>query len=298
MCVKEFYGYNCGHCSVPVLRQCPLSASDRHYPVCKFPAERPIFTNEFCHPCSRVVWNDKVLKEEGEHRAAHLRGECGCEIIFDGEDREKQCRTRGDKGKGKVRNKGNGIGEQYGSTNGVVDHGKFGQGTAEGEPGGDLWGGRDNEETWGLEDNMQMVKVEDASARGSWDPAAQMAAYEYVGYYVENGQGQGTDPEQSYAVALGGGGQGQLPMGEIGGGMRWCPNQQQQFYHAQQPQPIPYFDNGVKGTPQGSRAAFVRATSLPYGRFDCPGPVGHVEFRAVLSQPLVVSSDMIRSQST
>lgn len=61
-----------------------------------------MFINEPCHPCSRVVWNAKVLKEEDEHRGHHRRGECKCEVIFDQEERERRLRPRPNKGKGKA----------------------------------------------------------------------------------------------------------------------------------------------------------------------------------------------------
>ncbi|TVY32663.1 hypothetical protein LSUB1_G006916 [Lachnellula subtilissima] len=101
MCVKEFLGYNCGHCSIPVLRPCPISQSNPTFPVCQYPAERPIFTNDFCHPCSRIIWNIKVLREEETHKERHMAGECLCEVIFEGEDREKRLRPRSGKGKDK-----------------------------------------------------------------------------------------------------------------------------------------------------------------------------------------------------
>ncbi|KAH7364533.1 hypothetical protein BKA65DRAFT_572955 [Rhexocercosporidium sp. MPI-PUGE-AT-0058] len=102
MCVKEFLGYNCGHCAIPYLRQCPISASNPTFPPCKYPAERPIFTNENCHPCSRVLWNAKVLADEEKHRKQHAAGDCDCPVIFDAADRERRLRHRS----GKAKNKG------------------------------------------------------------------------------------------------------------------------------------------------------------------------------------------------
>ncbi len=101
MCVKEFLGYNCGHYSTPYLRQCPITSSNPTFPACKFPAERPIFTNENCHPCARVLWNIKVLAEEEAHHERHRRGDCDCSTIFDSEERERRLRPRSGKGKGK-----------------------------------------------------------------------------------------------------------------------------------------------------------------------------------------------------
>ncbi|KAG0650685.1 hypothetical protein D0Z07_2402 [Hyphodiscus hymeniophilus] len=299
MCVKEFYGYNCGHCSVPVLRQCPLSTSNPHYPVCKFPAERPIFTDDFCHPCSRVVWNMKVLKDEEEHRARHLRGECTCEVIFDGEDREKRLHTRGGKDKGKGKGKEQSRREQLQGFP-VIGQGMYKQGMAMGEPGGYGSGGgggkpgHDTQEYESMEHDMQMVKLDDDLA--CWEPAAQMAAYEYAGYYIEDGQSQGTYPEPSYTVALGSDQGGQLSMGEVGSGMRWYP-QHQQYYHTPQiPRAAVY--NAVEDAPKGPRAATLRVASLPIGRYDNAAHPDHVEALVVPTQPLVVSSDMMRSEST
>lgn len=296
MCVKEFYGYNCGHCSVPILRQCPLSSSNPHYPVCKFPAERPIFTNEFCHPCSRVVWNAKVLKEEEEHRARHLRGECLCEVIFEGEDRQKRLCTRGGKGKGKGTGREIDQSEQQGDM-GVVDHGAFELRTGEGEPGG--CDGRDDVgEQDGMENNMALVKVEEDVDREGWETETQMAAYEYAGYYVDSGHNQVIDPEQSYAIAHGG-------YGQEGAGMKWYQHEQQYHQFSALSPPATSIDV-LENAPRGPRASFRRASSLPTGNYgnpvyDHPGPVHQVapvEAPVVLTQPVVVSSDMMRSEST
>ncbi|CAL3963966.1 unnamed protein product [Diplocarpon coronariae] len=102
MCVKEFLGYNCGHCSVPHLRRCPLTLLNASFPDCEYAAERPLFINENCHACTRILWNDRVLKEEESHRARHHAGECGCPVIFDGGNRDShRLRPRSSKGKGK-----------------------------------------------------------------------------------------------------------------------------------------------------------------------------------------------------
>ncbi|KAH8676643.1 hypothetical protein BGZ60DRAFT_261563 [Tricladium varicosporioides] len=107
MCIKQYLGYICGHCSIPELIRCPLTAQNSVYPPCHIPAERPIQTNENCHPCLRVLWNQKVLAEEEEHRQAHLRNECLCEVVFDGEDkvyRVQLAKERHANNKGKSRN--------------------------------------------------------------------------------------------------------------------------------------------------------------------------------------------------
>lgn len=338
MCVKEFLGYNCGHCSVPVLRQCPLSASNSVFPLCKWPAERPIFTNEFCHPCSRVVWNAKVLKDEEEHRARHLAGECQCEVIFEGEDREKRLRSRprkgGNKGKGKdvvhKEHEGYNIGE--GDTGrhglGIEDAGEYAGHMVEGDPGG--YGGHalaavepggyrgDRfviEERFGLgnavttieehtsyTDNMVMTveqhtdldnvmdnritNIEEPSSCQEWEPQAQNTSYEYCGYYIGTGQNQGshcTNPSQSYVMTLDSYQQGQLPMGQVGAGMKWYPQDAYAQLRAAE-----HYDNVTREV-----SIVPRATSEPIGKYDRPGLTA--ECPPVLSQPTVVSSDMMSS---
>ena len=277
MCVKEFLGYNCGHCSVPVLRQCPLSASNPIFPVCKWPAERPIFTNEYCHACSRVVWNIKVLKDEEDHRERHLRGECMCEVIFEGEDREERIQPHGGKeklkGKGKndiqKESEGEGDGKDgvYEMEEGSAasfeghqvesDQGSYGGHALAVEASAAFGGGRrDIEDHFGVQ-NAVMKK--EARPRQEWELQAQAAAYEYIGYYVGAGQNQGsqsTDPGQSYAMPLGAFDlQGQLPMGQSGAGMKWYPPEN---YSALTPA-IAY-EHLVEGPPRG-----VQATPQPVG---------------------------------
>lgn len=93
MCVKEFIGFNCGHCALPTLRACPIASQSPHFPYCRFPAERPITVPENCPSCARVVWNQRTLANEESHREMHYRlgwEECvfegergGCETRFD-----------------------------------------------------------------------------------------------------------------------------------------------------------------------------------------------------------------------
>ncbi|KAH8602553.1 hypothetical protein B0O99DRAFT_696946 [Bisporella sp. PMI_857] len=221
MCVKEFYGYQCGHCSVPILRQCPLSASNPMYPVCEYPAERPIFVAEFCHPCSRVVWNAKVLAEEEKHRQRHFRGECDCEITFAGEDPERRGRARA-----RGRDKGKEV------TNGevVLYEGGYDDGST-----GDH--GFESEEAQG----PLVVPSEPKDYGGEKLARNGSDAYTYYGIYMEEGS-EGSaglvgpmvpigpvemaDPNQSYTAAVGGygtsGGQ-QLMMGQFGAGMKFYP---------------------------------------------------------------------------
>ncbi|KAI9736899.1 MAG: hypothetical protein M1818_005950 [Claussenomyces sp. TS43310] len=104
MCVKEFIGFSCGHCTIPTLRQCPLTSQHESFPVCKFPAERVTQVDEMCHPCFRVVWKDNVLEEERRHRTLHEQELCMCEVMFTEEERQRRIIPRGAKGKGKAQN--------------------------------------------------------------------------------------------------------------------------------------------------------------------------------------------------
>lgn len=82
MCVKEFDGYICGHCSIPVIRKCPTAEANPQFPPCSIPAERPNHLYQFCHPCSRVKWNIDVLLAENDHKKLHREGRCSCETVF------------------------------------------------------------------------------------------------------------------------------------------------------------------------------------------------------------------------
>ena len=175
MCVKEFLGYNCGHCSIPYLRKCPVTASNHRFPVCKFPAERPIYANDYCHACTRVLWNAKVLKDEEEHRLRHKRGECNCEVIFDAEERGRRVRPRSGKGKGKETD-----------VQVLQDGDDTIQGNAS-NAGGEQSVRHDPEEDHGgvqHEDTFDIEPRNSDNTRRTWIPEARMAAYEYVGYYV------------------------------------------------------------------------------------------------------------------
>ncbi|KAL3419006.1 hypothetical protein PVAG01_09227 [Phlyctema vagabunda] len=82
MCVKEYIGFVCGHCSLPVLHKCPITSQVSTYPACSMPAERPVMTNDYCPACARVVWNWDVLQREEEHRIMHECNSCNCSIKF------------------------------------------------------------------------------------------------------------------------------------------------------------------------------------------------------------------------
>ncbi|KAF8863440.1 hypothetical protein BDZ45DRAFT_764681 [Acephala macrosclerotiorum] len=228
MCVKEFLGYNCGHCSIPYLRQCPITESNPIYPPCKIPAERPIFTNENCHACARVLWNQKVLKEEAVHRQLHQDGLCECEVIFDAEERERRMRPRGSKTKGKGRE----------LVQAEHIHGYDREVSSAGEGGGGGLHARHVSEdprtnpynTMGGGEPSQHQQQQ----RSTWASDTKLAAYEYVGYYVGNNKRQGSalaHVEKGYGFPDGGYvheeqlWEGQLRMGQPGSGMKWYPEQ-------------------------------------------------------------------------
>ncbi|KAE9381797.1 hypothetical protein N431DRAFT_393384 [Stipitochalara longipes BDJ] len=236
MCVKEFLGYMCGHCSMPYLRACPVTASNPTFPNCKFPAERPIFTNENCHACERVLWNTEVLRKEEEHRQMHKRQECHCEVMFDAEERERRQRTRGSKGKGKelsrIKYGGAGIADVAGVAGAAGTQGVDGGHEVAGGPGvaGVAGQGRGNDHT-DMGTSHSMDEARPTNVRGTWAPDAQMAAYQYVGYHTsgsESGQGpvqQGQGGSELPAgVTTGmvpiaqGGGVGRMDMDFVAGG--------------------------------------------------------------------------------
>jgi hypothetical protein len=316
MCIKEFLGYNCGHCSVPVLRQCPLAGSNTNFPVCKFPAERPVFSNEFCHPCSRVVWNANVLKAEEEHRGQHMRGECGCEVVFKGDARDNAVVPCLSKGKGKGKEKGKGVHNENifgpGLGQGVIVSGAAGAGHGGSVCGGGLGqgvvasgavgvGGGDGFQH-GIEEftGTEIVLADESLIRQQWDHEAQLAAYNYVGYRHGFNEVPIADPGQSFATPSGGydTSTGQLMAGQFGAGMKWYPHEIPSFQAAgntgsasslgttfiAQPylQPQGTFQMGTQGYRDGVEESFAR-----YG----------VETDLV-AQPPVVKSEMARPEST
>lgn len=82
MCFQEFIGYSCGHCSMSVLRPCPLTTSEHKNPVCDLQSSRPFIVDMMCPVCSRVMHSRAVLIQEWEHHFLHERGACGCDVIF------------------------------------------------------------------------------------------------------------------------------------------------------------------------------------------------------------------------
>ncbi len=82
MCFQEFIGYTCGHCSLAVLRPCPLTTAGTVHPVCQQLASKPFLTDEMCPACQRILHTRATLIEEYEHRFMHERGVCGCPVNF------------------------------------------------------------------------------------------------------------------------------------------------------------------------------------------------------------------------
>ncbi|KAK0118832.1 hypothetical protein ONS95_007711 [Cadophora gregata] len=234
MCVKEFLGYNCGHCAIPYLRQCPVSASNPTFPPCKYPAERPIFTNENCHPCSRVLWNAKVLAEEEAHRKRHQLGECDCSVIFDAADRERRLRPRSTRGKGNANERAQGEPVEAGRIEGK----RF----RDGERGSSNFGydaHRNNDGPAG----PRPYEYGGGGARESqqeWAPQQSKSGitYEYAGYHFE-GPGPVRSDMEHLARGLGIPQGGYVPpqylhsntlmMDQPGAGMKWYPEKQGQL---------------------------------------------------------------------
>jgi hypothetical protein len=242
MCVKEFFGYNCGHCSIPRIKKCPLALSNPIFPICRYPAERPIFTGDYCHPCFRVVWNFKVLQEEEEHRGRHLSGECLCEIIFDTEERETRLRER--------------------LTN------EIGEGTS-----------RDQDQH-SVQHDIAEGATPQVSTSGEDEPQGHLYQNDCVGRYLEHGDVQITNRNQSYAITLGAHEfQEQLMIGEGASGMRWYP------YATSSAQP----SRPRHKTNRTQKAASVTTALTPN-----PGPSELTAGDAEPQQPMVVSSDMGR----
>jgi hypothetical protein len=312
MCVKEFLGYMCGHCSMPYLRLCPVTASNPTFPVCKFPAERPIFTKENCHSCNRVLWNMEVLRKEEEHRQLHKQGECHCEVIFDTEERERRLRPRGGKGKGKAKEVAR------------IDYAS----RAGGEEGADK--GRAIEDTAGT--RQDVVEARPSCPRRDWAPEAQKAAYQYVGYHISGGYGPmnlaqqeqgggipvgpGNTPTDSVPFAGGVGRmdldqvaaghgfpvggfiqreylwEGQMEIGQPGAGMKWYPQQ----HEANMPTLLNLYPPASTRVFDKMPREWQRAKSEPPEKTSyTASPIATFKEPATIiepPQPAIVSSDM------
>jgi hypothetical protein len=141
-----------------------------------------------------VVWNINVLKNEEEHRGRHLRRECMCEVRFEGEDGEKVMRE--------------------GHTNARVE------GTSQAQ----------NSVQHTVQENSaaHVQIIGDASqvpVLQQWQNYGPVPNSIYLGFQPPQEDIQTTDPNQSYAIAVGANNpQSQLMMGEFGSGMKWYPN--------------------------------------------------------------------------
>jgi hypothetical protein len=199
---------------MPHLRACPVTASNPTFPACKFPAERPIYTNENCHSCERVLWNIEVLRKEEEHRQMHKHRTCHCEVIFDAEERERRLRPRGTKGKGKGKNLAHtGFGGQCGDegeaaatgvagmsgtagASGVAAAFKEGHGFDTSNTGMASRRGVAEEQFHidrmgdGMGTRNGVAEAEPRNPRQDWASDSQIAAYKYVGYHT-GGTGNG-----------------------------------------------------------------------------------------------------------
>lgn len=319
MCVKQFFGYSCGHCSIPTLIQCPLASSNPLFPTCGFPAERPIFTGMYCHPCFRVVWNFRVLKEEEEHRERHMKGECFCEVRFEGEDRDRHLRARA----------ANMAVEGMSQGQGYVLHGA--QATA---PNISMMGQGFPQHHWQQQvpcsendfvgffqhDGIRMadpnrsyvqhegIRMPDHNQSHFQNEGIRMTDHNqsYVkqegirmtdpnqSYFQHEGIRM-TEPNTSYAIAAGlHNPEGQLMMGEAGSGMRW---------HTYPPAPQP---SRPRHKPQrGQKAAGARAARHSNPIPSEPGPsardaepaAGPAGGEVEIMQPMVVSSTIIEERS-
>jgi hypothetical protein len=114
MCRKDFIGYSCGHCSVPIIRACPLTRDNPRFPPCKFIAELPIRVEAFCDACRRVAFTQDVLLKEKIHIEEHQRRRCPCgNDLTEGERQQTRARLLAEKERGK------GVGKVTRSASGI-----------------------------------------------------------------------------------------------------------------------------------------------------------------------------------
>ena len=207
-----------------------------------------------------------MLKDEEVHKERHLRGECLCEVVFDGEERERRMRPRGGKGKGKAVK---------------TEH--------VGEGGGDYLGqnaGPQDIEARTRTEANGAVEAGPSCPQQGWESEAQVAAYAYVGYYVGQGQVQLNTPERAHAnvqpqhTVW----EGQLSAGREGAGMKWYP---QESLPLLPPLPLPLGERFTL-TPR----YFPKARSEPTEKYSQLGPVEQLETPETPPQPMIVSSDM------
>lgn len=245
-----------------------------------------------------------MLKEEEEHRERHMKGECFCEVRFEGEDRDRHLRARA----------ANMAVEGMSQGQGYVLHGA--QATA---PNISMMGQGFPQHHW-----QQQVPFSENDFVGFFQhdgirmPDHNQSHFQNEGirmtdhnqsYVKQEGirmtdpnqshfQPEGirmTDPNTSYAIAAGlHNPEGQLMMGEAGSGMRW---------HTYPPAPQP--SRPRHKTQRGQKAAGARAARHSNPIPSEPGPSARDAEPAVtgpaeeveIMQPMVVSSTIIEENS-
>jgi len=315
------------------------------------------------------------------HREQHLAGECVCEVVFEGEDREKRLRPRPAKGKAKeirestkygdasgsgneqrgrsryqnveqrhggVRHEevrshrstreethydqspvvphqsghtGSGDGVQYGYAHWehsgaevnieekFRDAGNYGEGLVVGAglntpPEHETHNNRGYQSVISGMAALSMHAGQDqgpsAYARQGWDPEAKQAAYQYVGYAVNDQSAQrGVVPayEQGYGTAAVGGlypnhlvWQGQPLLNQPGGGMKWYPESSQPTTGDEKPQPATKHGDKSSKKPKTWSKAYSEPDKRPYQAY----AESVVDDAEEVTSPPVVSSDMAK----
>jgi len=191
-----------------------------------------------------------------------MNGECGCEVVFDGEVREKKVRARGGKGNGKGKAR-------------VLENEHSSQAAVEGDE-------KQKPAQSGIEEPAQMAITEDtASTRGT----LQNQTEEYLGYYYSS-------QDQMFTTSSGtsNGYSGQLMINSPGAGMR--------FYPAE----TLHFQSTTLSVPRALKVQYTASEADKESLSLEPGEAEHdrdVEVQGNdLLQPLVVSSDMARPELT
>lgn len=141
-----------------------------------------------------------------------------------------------------------------------------------------------------------------AYARQSWDPKAKEAAYQYVGYVVNDPPAQRQfvpDCEQGYGAAAVGGlypnhlvWQGQPILGQPGAGMKWYPESSQSAVIEEKIQPAPKGIEKSSKKPKAWSKAYSEPNNRPYQAY----AESVAEDSEELASPPVVSSDMAKAR--
>lgn len=139
-------------------------------------------------------------------------------------------------------------------------------------------------------------------ARQSWDPAAKEAAYQYVGYFVNDPQSQRLVVpayEQGYGTAAVGGSypnhlvwQGQPMTNQLGGGMKWYPESSQPAAVEEMIQPAPKVLEKSSKKPKTWAKAYSEPNDRPYQAY----AESVAEETEEMASPPVVSSDMAKTR--